>query len=1152
MTDITALQQKIVAYTNIPFDSFFVLVYEEKAKAQKVAQSFACLAEADAEVFDVLTSLVYQANIWCRAFAGMTLAYFQQRFDDAAYTHVRRLARDFEEEVYVHGAYALGHFAIYREDAHSEVWRLCDSERWELCVRGAYALGVMGIGKEAQRRLADLLQEQMKIGHPDIRYAAYTALAKLHPQAPKAVHRMLLDNLYALKNKNAYAVFSRVDGIDEPSVDGLLSVISELMQDQDYDVNKAATLSLYVLIGEHPHKALPLFLDSISHKGSNVAKGYCMKAFCDVLGNSFFPTVAALAVDENPLARQEAAKVLGRFHQSCGEDVLVLLECLADDEIIDSIKELDIPFYVVESLSYMLSDYPDQSKAILTRLINLPSPSRVKFYTDALASNVAYFYAIVLPERDLDMALDLVIRVLEEGVMFYQHRVALRLALLIPYRSQSCLPPLLKLAHNAGPQYNQHNIGMALEVFIDQQPEQVFALFDQFFRVGRQVDALWWIAEMGRREEITQIARCYLNLWHLAEAEEQETALEVFAASLADMPFSLERFSHGREAMVILEMIYFGFSCQAAVDFGRRAIWLTIGTWNEPFLLPEMVTFGRYLIQVRDLATKFLERTDRREREMLLIEMLSTLEQAEAYTKEQLYAPYQQVAQRLAIYWRLIVRTALDGLRGQVLLRMQLLSNQRPFSEAVDIGLEICNLGDETAENVIMKITACSSECQLIQADSPLDHIPPHTSVTWRCVLHLSDARSMRIAIEASYYQRGIAELQTIEFADVLTFINQNDCYPFVPLPSNPYVIGTPLRTADMFFGRDKLIAEIASDLHGMHQDNVIVLYGQRRTGKTSLLYALQNHLPRERYIPVFYDAEGVDSELSLFWGLANHIYDACTEAGISLIFPKRDDYSDEASAQFEYTFLREVRSKLSHRRLLLMIDEFESLEIAVRAGHLPQAIFPFLRRLMQHQRQISFIFCGTHKLQEMAYEYWQIFFNAALPRRVSFLDDEATLNLIQKPVQGYFVYDELALKRLLALTGKHPFFTQLLCHHLVRVVSERRRGYVTYNEVEDMVRQVVQTGHDHLDYIWEQSDTAQQRLLLVLAEQSRNLQQGVPWENVAKPLSGRDALEFSDIENALVSLEKRELVTKSMGKIRFTMGLISDWIIARHGVFKS
>ena len=70
---------------------------------------------------------------------------------------------------------------------------------------------------------------------------------------------------------------------------------------------------------------------------------------------------------------------------------------------------------------------------------------------------------------------------------------------------------------------------------------------------------------------------------------------------------------------------------------------------------------------------------------------------------------------------------------------------------------------------------------------------------------------------------------------------------------SNPYVAGSPVSRPEMFFGRSDVFEFVRSALVGQHQDNIIVLYGKRRTGKTSVLYQMHRNLD-PRYLPILVD----------------------------------------------------------------------------------------------------------------------------------------------------------------------------------------------------------------------------------------------------------------------------------------------------------
>jgi hypothetical protein len=78
----------------------------------------------------------------------------------------------------------------------------------------------------------------------------------------------------------------------------------------------------------------------------------------------------------------------------------------------------------------------------------------------------------------------------------------------------------------------------------------------------------------------------------------------------------------------------------------------------------------------------------------------------------------------------------------------------------------------------------------------------------------------------------------------------------------NPYVSGEPIRSEDMFFGRRQLLQRIVDTLH----NNSIMIHGERRIGKTTLLYQLSSTLqqiddPDYWFLPIYIDLEGTAQE---------------------------------------------------------------------------------------------------------------------------------------------------------------------------------------------------------------------------------------------------------------------------------------------------
>ena len=74
--------------------------------------------------------------------------------------------------------------------------------------------------------------------------------------------------------------------------------------------------------------------------------------------------------------------------------------------------------------------------------------------------------------------------------------------------------------------------------------------------------------------------------------------------------------------------------------------------------------------------------------------------------------------------------------------------------------------------------------------------------------------------------------------------------------PVNPYIAGNPIRDIANLFGRIEILDWVSKELTNSNV-NAIALFGQRRIGKTSILLTLQRILPKEYFLPVFFDLQG-------------------------------------------------------------------------------------------------------------------------------------------------------------------------------------------------------------------------------------------------------------------------------------------------------
>jgi len=286
----------------------------------------------------------------------------------------------------------------------------------------------------------------------------------------------------------------------------------------------------------------------------------------------------------------------------------------------------------------------------------------------------------------------------------------------------------------------------------------------------------------------------------------------------------------------------------------------------------------------------------------------------------------------------------------------------------------------------------------------------------------------------------------------------------------NPYIAGNPVTGPEMFFGREDVFQFISQTLIGQHRDNVIVLYGQRRTGKTSVLYQMRSHVDG-RYLCIFMDMHGfaLDGLGGFLWDLANHITRVLRRDYQIQFSPlNRAEFMADPRSFFENEFLTKIRSSIGQWHVLFMLDEVDYLQEQVLSGKLEPEIFEYMRYLMQHHEWLNFLFSLGSGLEEMEKEY-AFLFNVGLYKKISFLDRDSANDLITLPVKNNYQVGPDALERIYHITSGHPYYTQLLCHCLFNSWQRHSTSCIEARDVDEVLGEAVERGSAVLKYAWEE-----------------------------------------------------------------------------------
>lgn len=360
----------------------------------------------------------------------------------------------------------------------------------------------------------------------------------------------------------------------------------------------------------------------------------------------------------------------------------------------------------------------------------------------------------------------------------------------------------------------------------------------------------------------------------------------------------------------------------------------------------------------------------------------------------------------------------------------------------------------------------------------------------------------------------------------------------------NPYIAGCPITGPEMFFGREDVFTFIRQALVGKHRDNIIVLYGQRRTGKTSTLYQLPTRLG-PHYLCVFVDLQalqlqGIDGFL---WELANQIQRVLQrEHHIELPPLDRQAFMADARTFFQYIFLDQVWTAIGDRHILLMLDEAIRLEEQVREGKMENHIFEYVSHLMQHYERLNFLFSLGSGLEEMEREY-ALLFRTAVYKKISFLSHDETIALMVNPVKEYYEIEPAAQEFILRITSGHPYCTQLLCHSLFNRWQLHPIRCITVSDVEAVLDEVVERGLAVFKYVWEESNLAEKAVMVAIASVSSSHDKPASCNDISRAWKHYSiCLPPRELATALKSLTAREVIRGEDG-YTFTIRLQRRWI---------
>lgn len=412
------------------------------------------------------------------------------------------------------------------------------------------------------------------------------------------------------------------------------------------------------------------------------------------------------------------------------------------------------------------------------------------------------------------------------------------------------------------------------------------------------------------------------------------------------------------------------------------------------------------------------------------------------------------------------------------------------------------------------------------------------------------------------------------EYADFIVDVNKDSEFKDIRNLFKDYSSGSVVQDEKMFFGRERDINEVITNIRDENNriisNRCVCIYGQTRTGKSSLLYHIKKRL-RENSDNVIVDIGDIGSIESsqesfcyrILSFLMSELEDYHEELA-SLMFnsgiePEPDYEKLKSDNNYFSEMLRKIQRILKRNspdaQIIILIDEFTYIYDWIKQNKISEDFMKFWKALLTNYDISAIIVGQDHMMKFINDVRFTNAFGVIRTWEVNYLSKPDACNLITKPVSSSPDYAgscgctilKDAVDYLIELTSGSAYLLMNVCADFVDYLNERHSLIGTRGHAEDFIRRSLSKFeerwfeplfNDKIDLDSVESVNANKELLKKIALNSA-FSDGV----------FSDDLNLSEKENSkLQDLLERKVVERKNNKISIIVKLYAEWLRNKFG----
>ena len=245
----------------------------------------------------------------------------------------------------------------------------------------------------------------------------------------------------------------------------------------------------------------------------------------------------------------------------------------------------------------------------------------------------------------------------------------------------------------------------------------------------------------------------------------------------------------------------------------------------------------------------------------------------------------------------------------------------------------------------------------------------------------------------------------------------------------------------------------------------------------------------------------------------------------------------------FAFLAAADRRLAAEQRRLLIALDEYETLDVKIGEKVFPLELLDTLRESIQSQRRITWLFAGSHEITELANAPWTSYLVSARTIEVPLFTLAETTLLLTDPLQHSRFWQQAGRERPRFVAdfwgaggiacihdeaGGWPHLVQLLAETAIDLVNENERRAVDASLLERAFEKAIVRGTNVLYELTRRECR--------LPGEWEYLRAFAQCESQPPPADSR----------VYASLRRRLLLVEERGQCRLRVPLMRRWLIER------